>query len=222
MARTFTADELVTKCYQRGGYPPTSTRLTSAVWYDFLGSAVAEVWDELIAQWEDYLTKRSTATNFVAGTESYAFPSDCLKVLRVDVRSSSSDTWRPLTRYEHRQEYALEENGNGDPTHYHVEGDYVYVKPTPSSSVFQYRLVYIKCAPTFSTGSETVDGYNGWEELYVLYAVRRAKVSQDEPYAGIDGEIQRQRERLQNAAAARDAGEPMTIADADDAWEEFY
>jgi len=104
---------------------------------------------------------------------------------------------------------------------YRIEGGDVLIYPP--SSADSYRLIYVRSAPKLTLTdpapdgyANTIDGYNGWEELLVLYALLRAKRSQDEPTGGIENEIIRQISRVDWAADGRDASEPMSIQDLGD------
>jgi hypothetical protein len=213
--RLYTTPELISKCRTRGGYA-ASNRLTDAVWLDFLESGLAELHDLLITKYgEDYFTVRAEAaiTAGVAGD----LPDDILKLLRVDLKYG--DRWRGLRRFMLSEAEAQQEDGCRPG--YRLEGGDLVIEPEPTGAT-AVRVIYVKSSPKLSLIDPApagtvfqVEGYNGWEELLVLYALLRAKRSQDEPTDGIEREIARQTQRVEYAAAARDAGEPMRIPDPD-------
>ena len=225
MARTYTADELVTKCRNRGGYE-NSNRLTAAKWYDFLESGVAELYDRLISKFsEDYFTKKSSPATFTPATDTYSLPSDFYKLLGVDVQING--VWHALLRIDiHERNHFQTDSvwsartwdwGDRAPYRYRLEGTNVLIAPTPQRAD-TYRFVYIPIATQISTGSESIEGVNGFEELAVLYAVRRAKRSMNEPIGDLVQEIKDQEARVDWAADGRDAGQPLTIADLDEGY----
>jgi len=214
MTRLYTVPELISKCQKRGGYA-TSNRLTPDVWLDFLESGLAELHDLLIAKYgEDYFTVRAevAVTNGVAGD----LPDDILKLFSVALKYG--DRWRGLRRFM-LAEVDLQQDAC-EPG-YRIEGGDIVIEPEPTGAS-AVRVIYVKAAPKLSLTSPApagtvfqVEGYNGWEELLVLYALLRAKRSQDEPTDAVEREIGRQTARVEYAASARDAGEPMRIPDPD-------
>ena len=223
MTRSYTADELVTKCRNRGGYE-NSGRLTAAKWYDFLESGVSDLWDLLVSKYsEDYFTKRSGELSFVIDQETYDLPSDLLKLLGVDLKVG--DDWHRVQRFSLHERnyfqrgsltawYAWGAGADQAPYRYRIEGNKLVIAPIPSAAE-TYRLVYVEAPPKISTGAEVIDGFGGWEELIVLYAVRSAKRSQNEPVEDILREIAQKEARISWAADGRDAAEPISIADLD-------
>jgi hypothetical protein len=212
--RTFTVSQLIEKFRVRGGYGP-SNRFTPAVIMELLESGFAELHDLLISKWgEDYFTKRATAV-MTPATESYNLPADFLKLLAVDV--SVGGRWRDVPRYQLTERNNFQSGalaGDGmSPYAHRLEGDSLLFAPIPLVAD-TYRLIYVRCAPLLTTLDQAVEGYNGWEELGVLYAVLTAKDGQDEPTQGIQKKLQRQIERVEWAADGRNAM-PARIPDPD-------
>lgn len=213
--RLYTVPELITKCQRRGGYA-TSNRLTPEVWVDFLESGLAELHDLLISKYgDDYFTVRVEGA-ITAGVPD-PLPDDILKLLGVDLQDGGG-RWYSLRRFSLSQREAQQCAAPG----YRLEGGDLRIEPDPIGAT-AYRVIYVRSAPKLSLTDPPaagyvyeVEGYNGWEELLVLYALLRAKRSQDEPTSSIEGEIARQTARIDWASDGRDAGEPMTIPDPDD------
>jgi hypothetical protein len=224
--RSYTVEQLITKAQIRGGYE-SSGRMTSAKWLDWLESGLAELHDLLISKYgEDYVTARATST-FTINQDYIAIPALALKVLGLDVQVGGE--WVATERFQLAERNLFQSTASalaaGSPyVRHRIEGDQILLQPTPKSAD-SYRLIYVKRAPKLAlTGGadepngiyNVIDGYNGWEELAVLYALLRAKRSQDEPTDGIEREIDRLQKRVEWAADGRNAGQPMSIADLDD------
>ena len=216
MAKIYTVAELITKFRIRGGYE-SSGRMTDAKVIDFLECGLSELHDLLITKFgDDYFTTR-VETAYTANDDTYDLPTNFLKLLRADRKDGT--TWCRMRRV---QLCDIGDGTTGTPTYYRIEGDSIMLDPPPSSSG-TYRLIYIKCAPKLTTSGSPpagsvnqVDGYNGWENLAILYALWEAKDSQGEPTDGIERRIARLLARVDWAADGRDASEPLRIQDLED------
>lgn len=210
--RIFTVPELVSKLRNRGGYE-NSNRLTDPKLVDFLESGLAELHDLLISKYgDDYFTVRVEG-NIVAGVAD-PLPDDILKLQGVDLQAGG--LWRKLRRFDLAEREAQQCSGE---TRYRIEGGNLRIEPDPVDAT-AYRVIYVKSAPKLSLVEPApagtvfdVEGFNGWEELAVLYALLSAKESQNEPTDGVERRIARQMARVDWASDGRDAGEPMRIPD---------
>lgn len=215
MARTFTVNQLVQKFRVRSGYA-TSNRFTPDVVMELLECGLSELHDLLISKWgQEYMTVRATAA-MTPGTESYSLPANFLKNLAVDVLVGGRWCDVPgfqLTERNNFQSGAVSTYG-ASPYVHRIEGDLLYFQPTPTVAD-TYRQIYVKAAPLLTSLDQVVEGYSGWEELAVLYAVLTAKDGQDEPTAGVERRIERMLARVDWASDGRDAGAPMLIPDPD-------
>lgn len=215
MTRTYTVAELISRCRTKGNYE-SSNRLTDAKWIQVIEEAYGDLRDELISKFgEDYFTKRTTG-NFVVDQENYSLPSDFLKLLGVDVKYGGE--WRQIHRLNLHERNAFQNGAtwgawaDHSRYRYRIEGSEILIQPIPAATD-EYRLIYIPMAPKISGTSDTIEGFNGWERLIVLYALREMKRSQNEPLSDIVAAIETAERKLSWAADGRDAGEPMSIMD---------
>ncbi len=191
MARAVLASVLETRLRQMCDIE-NDRHLTTTELYSVLSAALAETWDKILASGSgDFYTKTITF-NTVAGTSDYVLDTiitaaDFLRVANLDVNEGNGQ-YRPVGRI---SELELQS----------------YRAPT---SVIPMRLKYIPCAPVWTTGNESFDGINGWEEhLLNTAAVMVKKKKQDDymPYQQRKQEL----ERRMATAAGRDAAEPPRV-----------
>ena len=221
MTRTYTVSELITKVRLRGHFDE-STFVTDEALIDFIDSANAELHDLLVTKWEDYYTKEATFT-LTSGEDSYVLPNDFQKLLGVDIKLGGR--WVRLFRYENSERTHFQDgliNFRGETYRYRLRENAIKFIPTPNSTD-TIRLTYIRHANKITSSSDTVEGFNGWEELIVLFALRRCGSREGTRLTEIDQEIARQVRRIEIAADARDAGEPESLQDyrSRDYWEGY-
>lgn len=165
------------------------------------------VWHGMVTQADPQ--RYATSTDITAtGAASYALPSDYFATLFVE--EVDGTTRRELEHIMPRERNKWG-NDTGDAEGYWVIGSTVRLVPLPSSGT--YRHWYVTHAEEFSTGSDTVDGVNGWEEwIWLDVAIKvllkqRSDVSQ---LTGIRDGIGRE---ILSAAADRVKGDPVRTVD---------
>jgi hypothetical protein len=165
------------------------------------------VWHGMVAQAnpERYSTSEDiTAT----GAASYNLPADYYASLYVE--EVDGDNRRELQRLMPNERNRFG-NGTGDACGYWIIGGTLRLVPKPTSGT--YRHWYVQHAEEFATGSDTVDGVNGWEEwIWLDVAIKvllkqRSDISQ---LAGIRDGIARE---ILAAAADRSKGDPARVTD---------
>lgn len=108
---------------------------------------------------DKFCVRSSTNLNVVSDQEAYALPSDCIRVKRVEINyDGSSSNWRKA-RYQNSsqvEEFALSPtNINGyysvaEP-YYDIFGDYIYVRPIPSTNISGGLFLYYIQRPSAIT-----------------------------------------------------------------------
>ncbi len=168
------------------------THLTDTELYRVLTSAVAETWGKIRKAGGNHFVK-SVTFNTVANQLEYSLDTiapalDFQAVAQLDVNEGNGQ-YRPLT--------AIPESELQS-----------YRAPT---SVIAMRLKYAPCAPTWSTGQESFDGINGWEEHTLCTAavwVKKKKQDDYQPFQQRKLELER---RIADEAG-RDDAEPPRVA----------
>lgn len=146
---------------------------------------------------------RLTKANLVANQEYYALPSDCRKIVRVEIGyESSSDRERAVR---------IDVNSIDDPDNtfsqgtpvYYVTGNQIRILPAPTANVTAgLWLEYIESPADMSNASDTPSLPEGYDYLPIMYAVAKAKYKlglKDEADAGMDEfrfEIERMKDEV--------------------------
>lgn len=170
----------------------SDTHLTDPEMYAALTSAVAETWDLILSSGvgDEYVKKVSfnTQANVVEYPTATIFSAgDFYKISAIYVDEGQGQL-RPLNRISPYEEQA-------------------YRAPASIIPIIAY---YIPCAPTWSTGAESFDGINGWEEHTLNTAAIFVKAKKED-----DATTFRQRKReLEgriSTMANRSRGEPPRV-----------
>ena len=127
----------------------------------------------------------ATVITTVAGTESYALPSDFLRIRRVEVQDQAASTlWAPL--YQGSIDIRLPNTisgaitGRGRPASYFLYAGLLYLVPIPDA-VYSVNVFYYRRAPDLVVGSDTPIIDQRFHQVLREYAVARALQKIGEP-----------------------------------------
>lgn len=154
MSRKFTLRELKTRLDEICD-TENDQHISTGMKTNVLNSAYARVWGLLArSSPPDYMCK-DVDFNTVADQKAYAIDTiapdlDFWKLKAVFVREDNGNSLRPLPSI---NEFELQP----------------YRAP---QGVFPMRLTYLRACPKLSSGSDEVDGINGWEELMLAIAAQ--------------------------------------------------
>jgi hypothetical protein len=130
------------------------TDLTSQI-----ASAIADAIDEYKAERLGFNETVSAALDFVAGTASYAVPTDFLKLDRMEHRDTSGDTTLDQISYADYQAWTHSAaNDQGQPSRFAIYDDKFFFWPTPDSSSDDYVVSYLQDLGVPATDDAT----NAW------------------------------------------------------------
>lgn len=172
MARSVLASELLLRLREATDTGP-DTHISDAEAYRALTSAVSDTWDALLSSGIGTEGVKSVTFNSVRGQTEYPITpiaSDFFQ-LRTLYVIDPDNRQRPLPRL-------------------HPSEEYVMQAPTV---VTPLKLYYFPCAPTFTTGAETFDGINGWEEHTVQTAaifIKAKKMDDTGPFRARKRELE--------------------------------
>ncbi len=149
----------------------------------------------------EFPTTRATLTLPTA-----ALPSDCLRVMAVDVLEGS--TYIPL----HKWNWADRGRFDGaERPAWRVDGPNILFLPEqPTTGT--YRVWYVP-VPTTLAGGASVDVYNGWDDYMVVYAVLECRDKLEQPTERHERKLGRLEARIRREAAKLAEGESTTVAD---------
>jgi hypothetical protein len=169
-----------------------NTHITDTEGYTALTSAVGDTWDKILSSGTgDFFVKKVTFST-VPGTKEYDVATICpdgdfFKVHQVLV-DEGLGLIRPITRINPYEEQA-------------------YRAPVSAVPMVMY---YIPCAPVWTTGSESFDGINGWEEHTIVTAAMFICVKRGDDYSWFRNRKQELEARILTAAS-RSVGEPARV-----------
>lgn len=216
MARTVTLTTLKNRCLQRADMVNTTFIDQTTELVDMINASVCELQDILIAAFgTDYYW--STYSITADGTNSrYSLNSDFYKLLGVDLIISTNDyiTLKPYmfserNRYKTSLARTVYDSTN---IRYHIEANSINFIPTPAANQ-QFLLTYVPNAGTLSSGSDTVDGINGWEEYVVIDVAIKMRQKEETDTSDLERAKAMMLKRIQEMAEARDAGMAFRVTD---------
>lgn len=196
----------------------SSTFVTDPEWLTFLNGSAAWLYGLLVEKFEDYNVQPFTITT--DGTnDRYALPTDFFKLRAVDLQASGTPTgWVTLRPFALAERNRISRVTAGvtntllSSYRYRIGGSNLWLAPMPQAGKV-VRLYYTPQVTELSSDADTLDGVNGWEELVVLDAARKALLKEESDTSGVEREIAVLVQRIEHEAANRDAGEPPTVAD---------
>lgn len=177
------------------------THLSDPELYKLLTAAVPKTWDKILAHGLGGEFIKTATFTTVANQINYSLSasiwtvapagaaalSDFYKVQTLYVNDGTG-LFRPVNRVSPNEQYALH---------------------GPSTAIGM-KLCYVPCAPTFSTGAESFDGINGWEEHAIqLVAIEVKKKKEDD--VGQYKSTVREIEETIKTHANRNADEPPRV-----------
>ena len=209
MARTFTLLQLRTRARERADMV-NSSFVTDSELNGYISASYAELYDILVQSGLVYFTP-TTQTITGNGNETYALGADYYGTVRVD-RLEGSDYF-PLDEYMITERHDYENASGSKAVGYSIQGSNISLLPAPSSGT--YRHIYIP-APTDLTASAdsvTVDGVSGWEEYIVVDAARKMLQKEESSTTGVERDLIRLKERIEEMAQNRAWSTPRRIVD---------
>jgi hypothetical protein len=181
----------------------------------YINSSYQELYDLLVASFEDYYTATPLSINITSGN-SFDLPVDFYKLRGVDGKLDNNNffTLQPFNFAErniNRQGVGII-NSNIWYTQYRIVGNKILITPEDNATG-NYRLWYIPRCPILVSDIDTLDGINGWEEYVVVDAARKCLAKEESDTSGLVQDKEMLRKRIEAMAARRDAGMPKTITD---------
>lgn len=208
MARTFTLAELRTAVQRRGGVEG-SYDLTTAILNEYINSAIAELHDLLIAKADDRLVTSATLTT-TPGSATVALPSTFYEFRKLEIVDPSTPSgYRKLFGFT-LDEAHLFGPSTGKDYRYRLEGASSLILSAATPTAETLRLYFIPYATVLSADGDTLNGWNGYDELVVMMAWRKCVERQRLDTSGVDREIARLQARVMRDSAGRDA-EPFSL-----------
>jgi hypothetical protein len=168
------------------------THLSDAEIYKHLTSSVADTWDKIQMHGLGGEAVKWATFSTVANQQEYSL-SASIWAIQGAAATALTDFYQVKTLY------VSEGNGQFRPIS----------RVTPSEEhgmraplgVYSMKLYYVPCAPVFTTGAESFDGINGWEEHTIMGAAIRIKAKKEDdtgPYRAAMREVEERMKKMAN------------------------
>lgn len=186
----------------------------------YINLSLSELYDILVSKYGQDYFMTSYDFNTTPGIDAYALPTDCYKVAGVDLKLDSVRFIR-LKRFEfaerNRVDYAM--TLREIDLKYRLRGDNILFSPIGNMSGRQIRLWYIPKPTQLTATTDTVEGYNGWEEHAIITAAIKCLGKEESDTSTLQVELAKITTRIESMAAARDTQSPMRVYDNETVWE---
>lgn len=199
------------------GTPEADKFITDSELNGYVNRSIEELYDLIISCYgTDYYADHYDI-DLDPGTESYALPTAFYQLLGVDleINSNMRYTLKPFMFQERNDFRNYPANTYQGPAYrYHLRGNNIIFQPTPTTGNTAI-IWYIPLAIILSSDSDTMDGFNGWEEYVIVDAAIKMTLKQEgsveELYRAKDDLVK----RIKAMADNRDSGFPQRVQDVD-------
>jgi hypothetical protein len=185
----------------------------------FINAACGELYDLLVAKFEDYFTTSGTLT-LVAGTDNYPLSdinASTDKVLGVDVLDGSR--YRDLKPFDfaHRNEFSGQSANPLTRMRYQLRGARIYFHPGPGVSGTA-RVWYVPKMTLLVSGSDTFDPYKDtWIDYVIASAAIRCLSKEESDVSALHADMARVKRQIDEVAGTRVLDGPARVVDTDGA-----
>lgn len=213
-----------------------SNFVTKQEWNTFISLAMYELYDILIAVYEDYylaplaqFTSNGSTylypipdgfisfTNGITGSGTFVAP-PLYKLLGVDLAlSNANNAWVTVDRFNFNDRNQFVYPNTASTIYgvfnlrYRQLGQYIEFIPTPSAGQ-PIRLWYVPKLPQLLQDTDiTTLGISGWLQFVIVRAAKYALDKEESNTAPLDAELVWLKQRIEESASNRDAGKPDTI-----------
>lgn len=227
--------ELRLRCQERADRV-NSQFITTSEWNFFINQAMYELYDLLITTYEDYFEAPEVSFTVNGSDYMYPLPNGALtftdasgasivakpfyKLSGVDLAiSNANNAYVTMNKYNliDRNKFVYP-NSSGTiygvfNLQYRLMGENIRFIPTPTAGQI-VRLLYIPRLPQLMLDTDiTAIGYSGWLQYVIVRAAKYALDKEESDTAKLDQEISYLKERIEDSAVNRDAGQADTISD---------
>ena len=210
MARTRTLTNLIADVRLRAD----NQALTDAQITEFINQSIADLKDQLANAFGSEYFETETTLTTTSGAATVALPADFLYLTGL-FWINGSDKYRIIKATNVDAEEYITGAGwtSFYDVRYRVQAANLRFYPTPLG-VHSVTLKYIPTSVRLAMGSDTFDGYNGWEEWAILDAGIKCLMAEgNDEDAAMLREAKARIEKRIEVMAARDHQEPAKIQD---------
>ena len=196
--------------------------------YLWINDSYKELYDLLIQKFgDDYFFSVSSNITTDGTNDLYALPSDFYKLYGVDLSltGGNPDGWITVKQFNKadRNRYAVPnfQSFYGITNlRYRLRGSNLWLTPLPSSGQ-KLRVLYAPRPTDIVDGSSTIDGVSGWEQYIVSdVCIKYCGAEETDPQLFMAQKASL-KQRIEEAAANRNVGDPQTVSDSQTNWGPF-
>lgn len=211
MSRARTLTNLIADCRQRADMV-NSTFVTDAEITEWLNQELAEVWGLIVLNETHPHFRSSTSYSVTVGNNLQALPASFWRAQ--EVTATINGITGTITSFMPMERARLSNQGVagwGMPTRARIQGSNIEFQPVLEA--FTATLYFTPVQPRLSAGSDTFDGFNGYEmaAIHGTVAQMLAKEESDSTFS------ERQKERwikiIEAIANSRDGNQPDRVQD---------
>jgi hypothetical protein len=197
-----------------------SSFISDAEWTTLVNGSLYELYDLLVSKFQDYFIAAPFQITADGINTQYALPNDFYKLAGVDASYSANqpNNWLTLKpfNFQERNRYPAgvpvsSWNGVND-IRYRVVGNNVWFSPMPQKGQL-FQIWYIPTLSPLVNDSDVAQGVDGFLELVIVDAAIKALTKEESDVSVLMAEKTALIQRIQVAAANRDAGMPKTVTD---------
>jgi len=192
--------------------------ITDAELRDYVNASAAELYDLLVASFQDYYLSQSPDYVVPNGVDVITLPANFYKLRGVD-RSVSANRWAKVDAFSFaerndrqialgRAAYFFADAG----IRYKVQAGTIKLTPADSCSG-TYRVWYIPRMPMLALAADIFDDQNQWSEYIVVDVAIKCLQKSESSVTGLQQQKAALLKRIESMSRTLDAGAPEVITD---------
>ena len=189
-----------------------STFVTDAELIEYLNQEIAELYGRIVQAQGPVHYRSSSSVSVVSGTALYNLPADFWQLQGVEATIGGvTGRLRPFMPTEHPW---LANGGTYawvTPVRYRLQANQIEFLPATQS--FTATLYYTAAPPRLVSGTDTFDGFAGYEVAAIYGACATVLQKEESDPSFYIGQRDRIYQHIQSVAAQRDANEPERVQD---------
>lgn len=134
---------------------------------------------------DEFFSKQVSFSLTGVTDQAYAFPTDFVKLISIEIIQSSSGDWVsvPYVPTNRREEYSQSAwlVSNDGPYRYYIIGSNYYFVPTPPGGTNNGRMIYIYIPSALSADDDTPEFPSNYHEILSIGAINRLRKVFKEP-----------------------------------------
>ena len=211
-----TLSQLKTRCRERANMESNTGFVPDSELINYINESGKELYDILVQKFtDDYFVSEYDFTT-VASQADYSLPSDFYKLLGVDAKLIG-DNYYPIRKFVFRDRNKYDNAGTQtiagvSELRYRIIGSNVTLSPAPTGGM-SMKLWYVPKFTELSDDADVLVTDSTWDELIAIDVAIKMLTKEESDISVLYQQKRDILNRIEEAAANRDAGEPDTITD---------